>query len=141
MKMPKIQTYYHYTIMDRLEKILKSGYLKLTPNKIDLYKNEKQFVWLTKNSEWDKTVFINNPIEVLNEAGRVRITIHGDYPSHTKYKTRLVSLERLEASARRVGVNPRDWAVSTKKIPVKSFNAVEVWKDGKWVDYYFESKD
>lgn len=66
---------YHYTIADRLVKILIDGYLKLTPSIETATKNEPRLVWMTTSEEWDKTAFYGYPLEVLKSAGMIRITI------------------------------------------------------------------
>ena len=122
------KTFYHYTIADRLVKILISGYLKLCPEKP--LPNEPQLVWVTSNPEWDKTAFFGYPDEVLDNAGRIRITLKSQYAPHNNYY--IPNQYNLETTARMVGVNPYDWGVSHEVIPIADFEKVELWRDGKW---------
>lgn len=127
--------YYHYTVMDRLQKIVNDGYLKLTPDKKDLMKNEGGFVWLTIKPEWDLTAFLLTDKKTLDDAGRIRITLEGWFPSHRKYINKLPHIKGLESQALKVGIDPNNWAVSNKRISVKKFTEIHIWVNNSWVNF------
>ncbi len=129
-----VMKFYHYTIADRLVKILISGYIKVMEESSKVMEDEVRLVWLTANPNWDNTAFYNYPSEVLDNAGRVRITLKSKYPSHKVFAQNIGMLQVLELSAKHSGVNIYDWGVSDKVIPLSDFECVELWKDEKWVE-------
>ena len=129
---------YHYTIADRLVKILIDGYLKLTPAKDSMYlhEDERRTVWLTKNPKWDKTAFYGYPDAALDNAGRIHITINAEtilaVPAEAEQHY-LGDWDSLVWSAMEVGVDFNDWFVCFKEIPLSLVECVELWKDNQWV--------
>ena len=129
---------YHYTIADRLVKIMMDGFLKLTPredspNRVE---GEARTVWLTINDTWDSTAFYGTPMEVLENAGMIRITMDTNNTCSvgmaSAHSDRLGHWDDLVASAYRVGVDYRDWIISFEEIDVINFDNIELWKDGAW---------
>jgi len=125
-----MKTFYHYTIADRLVKILISRYLKLTP--ADPEPNEPQLVWLTTNPEWDRTAFYGYPDEVLDNAGRIRITLKGDFPHYREYRHLIPNIEGFELSGLQVGCDINDWHVSADVVDITQFQKIELWRNNKW---------
>lgn len=132
-----METLYHYTIADRLIKILIDGYLKLTPNQ-EKYIAEPHLVWMTTSDEWDKTAFYGYPLEVLEQAGMIRISID-------PYQVNLVNLDdvyramdcksllkALEVLAEKVKVNTSNWRVTDMVVPVSAFLNIELWRNNQW---------
>jgi len=128
---------YHYTIADRLVKILIDGYLKLTPENHPLEENERKAVWLTKSNEWDRTAFYGYPDAALDNAGRIRITVNAEtvlaVPAKAE-KHYLGNWESLIWSAMEIGVDYNDWFVTFKEIPLKLAEKVELWRNNQWVE-------
>ena len=126
--------FYHYTIADRLIKILMSGHIKVMEETSKVEENEICLAWVTSNPEWDRTAFYDYPDAVLDNAGRIRITLKSKYPSHKLFQHNIGMLQSLELSAFHVGVNVNDWGVSDKVIPIFDFERVDLWKNNKWVE-------
>lgn len=124
---------YHYTIADRLVKILIDGYINVMQSDLQI-KNEVRLCWLTVNPEWDKTAFYGYPEEVLDNAGRIRITLGGTYHPHHKFRDRIYGVVSLELSAKMAGVEPSDWRVTPETVPVNRFTKIELWKNKQWVE-------
>lgn len=131
-------TFYHYTIADRLVKILIDGYIKVMEESSKVMEDEVCLAWVTASDEWDKTAFYGYPMEALDNAGRIRITLKSSYPSHKVYAPNIGMLDRLESSAILEGVNIYDWGVSIEPIPVTDFERVELWRDNNWVEFPFK---
>lgn len=129
---------YHYTIADRLIKILISKHLKLTPG-IDttLFEDEARVVWLTTNPTWDRTAFYGQPDDAIEAAGKVRISIDSSKVriSHAvSVKQYLGFFEQLVQSAKSVGVDFLDWYVSFEKVPISAFTKIEFYLNKEWVE-------
>ena len=129
--MSKLNIAYHYTIADRLIKILDSGYLKLCPREPE--PSETQYVWLTKLPIWDNTAFYGYPTEVLDNAGRIRITVdldcinpdsvfNSDDVSETIY-----NYKGLINSAKLVGVYPINWIVINEPVKLCSIISIDMY--------------
>ncbi len=130
---------YHYTIADRLVKILIDGFLKLTPNEDgdNFVDGELRVVWFTTNDEWDDTAFYGYPKEVLDSAGRIRITVDSNTNPlgvASANSDRLGQWEALVNSASEIGVDYRDWIVSPIQVKTEDFECVELWKHDRWVE-------
>ena len=123
---------YHYTIADRLVKILISGYIKVMEETSKQSEDEPRLAWLTKSDKWDRTAFYGYPDEALDNAGRIRITLKGEYPSYRRYRHMIPQIELLEISGLQVGCNLDDWCVSNEVIPIEQFEKVELWRDNRW---------
>ena len=129
---------YHYTIADRLIKILNSGYLKLCPERPE--PKETRYVWLTINPEWDRTAFYGYPDDLLDSQGRIRITVDLDCinPDKVYLANRVFySIHNylgLIESATRVGIRASDWVVVSEEIKLSSIVNIEVWdtKTKQW---------
>lgn len=129
---------YHYTIADRLIKILNSGYLKLCPEKPE--PNESRYVWLTTNPEWDRTAFYGYPDDLLDSQGRIRITVDLECINPDKVDNVFKKLNTIHnylgliESATRVGVRAKDWIVVSEEIKLCSILNIEVWnvKEKQW---------
>lgn len=128
--------FYHYTIADRLVKILIDGYLMLTPSKETTEDGELRLVWLTSSPTWDNTAFFGYPPEVLDNAGRIRITINKIYSTPKKFYDMIPMFDSLCDSARRVGVDPEDWGVSVDEIYIHEFEKIELWRDNEWTEIH-----
>ena len=127
--------YYHYTVEDRLKTILDTKVIKPSPHrKKDLMYGEKQFTWLTTNPCWDNTALYGNSNDLLDKAGRIRITVKGSYPKPKKTNG-IPHWDNLVKLAKKVGVNPNDWAVSKKLIHAANIETIEIWENSEWVDY------
>lgn len=124
--------FYHYTIADRLVKILISGHIKVMEESSKQSEDEPCLAWLTTSNEWDRTAFYGYPDEVLDNAGRIRITLNGEYTSYRKYRHNIPNVEILEISGLQVGCNLDDWHVSPEVIPMSHFEKVELWRDNRW---------
>ncbi len=131
-----METCYHYTIADRLTKILISKHIKLMEESSKYTDYEMCFAWLTTSPEWDRTAFYGYPEEVLNHAGRIRITLKKSYPSYLDFMGAIPNLIDLEFSGRKAGVDPTNWRVSKEIIPIADFAKIELWfwKEKKWVE-------
>lgn len=127
---------YHYTIADRLIKILISGHIKLMEESSRRADYEVCFAWLTTSPKWDKTAFYDYPENALDHQGRIRITLKNMYPSYLDYWGVIPDITELEASGRKVGVDHTNWRISPEVIPVSDFEKVEMWfwKEKKWVE-------
>ena len=130
---------YHYTIADRLVKIMIDGFLKLTPREESplLHEGEMRCVWFTTSKEWDKTAFYGHRDDVLDNAGRIRITIDAmqvPLGLATANSHRLGDWDSLVWSADEVGVDYRDWMISPSEVKVEDFERVELWleKEKRW---------
>ncbi len=127
---------YHYTISDRLIKILIDGYLKLTPSEDSEYlqEGERRAVWLTSNPEWDRTAFYGYPDNVLEHQGKIRISIKSDaLMDRAVNKIHwLGDWDSLVWSAMEVKVDHRDWFVTFQEVGKANFKCVELWKDNQW---------
>ena len=123
---------YHYTISDRLVKIMVDGFLKLTPK--EPLAGEIPVVWLTKSREWEETAFYGHPKDALEQAGMIRITvsIYNVIPAEA-YRDRIPNFEHLCSTARIAGMDPEDWFVSNQKIGFDRIRGIELWRDEKWV--------
>lgn len=129
---------YHYTIADRLIKILNSGYLKLCPEKPE--PNETRYVWLTTNPEWDRTAFYGYPLDLLDSQGRIRITVDLECINPDKVagvfdvSSTIYNYLGLIETATRVGVKAKDWIVVSEEIKLASIINIEVWntKTKQW---------
>jgi len=126
--------HYHYTIADRLVRILIDGFLKLTPEPEGLLESELQFVWVTSNPNWDNTAFFGYPISILENAGMIRITLNKVYSSPKKFYDFMPSYDSLVEKAYQVSVDPEDWGVSDSIISISDFEKIELWKDNKWIE-------
>lgn len=122
---------YHYTIADRLIKILNSGYLKLCPERPE--PKETRYVWLTTKDEWDKTAFYGYPDDLLDSVGRIRITVDLDCINPDKVhvadevSNSIHNYDGLVKSAARVKVQSSDWIVVNEVITLVSIVNIEVW--------------
>ena len=122
---------YHYTIADRLIKILNSGYLKLCPERPE--PKETRYVWLTTKSEWDKTAFYGYPDDLLDSVGRIRITVDLDCINPDKVhvadevSNTIHNYDGLVKSAARIKVQSSDWIVVNEVIKLASIINIEVW--------------
>jgi len=125
---------YHYTISDRLVKILIDGEIKVMEESSKHAHDEVCLAWLTINPEWDDTAFFGYDKKVLDNAGRIRITLGGTYDKHTKHSRYMPSRVMLEESAKSVGVNPEDWRVSDRPIDISRVSCIELWRDECWVE-------
>ena len=126
---------YHYTIADRLVKIMIDGSLKLTP-KAPLV-GERKVVWMTIKDEWDMTAFYGVPLEVLDNAGRIRITIDSekiDGKLASGQADRVGRWVSLVESAWAVNVDYRDWVICYDRIPLEAVTKIELWleHDERW---------
>ena len=131
----KNEVLYHYTLSDRLAKILLSQTILMSPrDSSELKEKEIPVVWLTVNPTWDKTAFLGYPLEKLDEIGRVRLTIENiPYTKATSLKKKLPLLSELIKSANLVNVNHNDWRISRKDIPIDKVTKIEKLIDNKWV--------
>lgn len=131
----KVKTY-HYTIADRLVKILIAGHIKVMEKESQIDPFEIRLCWLTINPEWDKTAFYCYPNDVLDNAGRIRITLDGRFDTVDKFRKYIHPIKTLEESAKSVGVDPNDWRISDKIVPISRFSKIEFWleHDKKWVE-------
>ena len=125
---------YHYTIADRLVKIMIDGHINIMKESSKVSKDEVCVAWLTVNPEWDKTAFYKYSDETLDNAGRIRITLNGTWIHYRYYRDLMPMVDMLELLAIAEGVNPEDWRVSTNKIEVEFFEKIELWKDGTWIE-------
>lgn len=129
---------YHYTIADRLIKILNSGYLKLCPERPE--PKEIRYVWLTTKTEWDRTAFFGYPDDILDSVGRIRITVDLDCINPDKVhvadevSNTIYNYDGLIKSAARVKVSSEDWIVVDEVIKLISIVNIEVWdtKTKQW---------
>lgn len=129
---------YHYTIADRLIKILNSGYLKLCPERPE--PKETRYVWLTAKDEWDKTAFYGYPDDLLDSVGRIRITVDLDCINPDKVhvadevSNSIYNYDALVKSAARIKVQSSDWIVVSEEIKLCSILNIEVWnvKEEQW---------
>ena len=128
---------YHYTIADRLVKILIDGHIKVMQESSKLSEDEPCLAWLTIRPEWDKTAFFGYPDDVLDNAGRVRITLPADYPSYMLFAQNIPQIDELRETAIHVGVTPSDWRVSLTPITIDKFIKIELWRGGEWVNVPF----
>lgn len=133
-------TYYHYTIASRLVQILIDGFIKIMPESSKMDENEICPAWVTSNPKWDKTAFMGYSSEVLDNQGRIRITLKDkkyDHPSLYKKNIWMYD-EHLVPSAFYVGVDSKDWGISLEPIMLSEFKKIELWKDEKWVEIPIE---
>jgi hypothetical protein len=132
---------YHYTIADRLIKIILDGYLKLSPK--EPMEGEPSLVWFTKKDEWDNTAFFGYSKEVLMNAGMVRITVDKDEVEAVESYLKFLEPKQykqfgyLVISALSVNVNYKDWYVTDKIVERKYFKKIEFWINDNWVEIKF----
>ena len=129
--------FYHYTIADRLVKILIDGYIKIMPESSKTSEDELCLAWVTSSPEWEKTAFYGYPQDVLEQAGKIRITLTKKYPSHKIYSNNIDNVKMLELSAIAEGTNINDWGVSLKPIPITHFEKIELWRNKQWEEVPF----
>ena len=121
---------YHYTIADRLVKILISRYIKVMEESSKLTEDEICLAWFTKSPKWDNTAFYGYPDQVLDNQGRIRISVKREDHHFHHYKhfaPNMPELDTLERTAIEAGVNPENWVVSQGIVPVSSFHKIEMW--------------
>lgn len=126
---------YHYTIKDRLLKILATGEIQRSPrDKKDLVGKERQVVWLTINSNWENTCFIKTPKEVIDQIGRVRITLNDKVKTIKayEYKKYLHNWKNLVQTAIFVGSKAGDWRVCIKNISIDDIEEIHFFENNTW---------
>lgn len=126
---------YHYTVKDRLLKILASGEIQRSPrDKKDLLGKERQVVWLTINSSWDNTCFMGSSKEAIDQAGRVRITLNDKVKTIKahEYKKYLVNWKELVQTAMSVGTKAGDWRICIKNISIDDIEEIHFFNNNTW---------
>ncbi len=125
---------YHYTIADRLVKILISGHIKVMEESSKREDYEVRLAWLTIDPKWDNTAFYRHPDDALDNAGRIRITLKSKYPSYLDFWGGIPDILALEESGASVNVDHTNWRVSPKVVPISDFEKVELWlhKEKRW---------
>jgi hypothetical protein len=144
---------YHYTTELHLEKILDSGYLKVSDFEIK-NKVKRPALWLSKNPTWEKTATKNvydpnlgttRPLTFEEQSikfGCVRLTVPFCSTFCTWAKYRHVSKEPTQIcdSLERIGIQqgskPSDWYASFSNIPISKIESIEIWDGNEWVDYF-----
>jgi hypothetical protein len=137
---------YHYTIRDRVRKILASGALRPAAAGIDV--GERPAVWLTTAEVFAPTAhkLIRTPEglrtatwEEMLKNNPMRIKVAVDVPVLTWNQWLPSSGVKAEAAKRleRIAVELEDdillWRVTFQPIPISKFAAIEAWNDGRGV--------
>jgi hypothetical protein len=146
---------YHYTTFECLEKIIESGFLKVSPwekkNKI-----KRPALWLTKNPHWENTAtkgYFNGSTREIKTLtfeeqssllGCIKITLpfcnsYCNWGLFKRVSKQSVQLNNgLEIAAKRQGSNPEEWYVSFKDIPTSKIIGIDYWDGNKWEDILVE---
>ena len=125
------KTLYHYTVLDRLDSILKTG-IEMSPREgTKLYHNERRVVWLTTSEEWEPTCFFGQD---LSNHIKVRLTIKNVFPKHhMAYRTLPTKLyKQLLRVAIAAGSDVKKWYVYNHNITLHQIDTVEIYIDGMW---------
>jgi hypothetical protein len=149
---------YHYTTFGYLEKIVESGFLKVSQwekkNNI-----KRRALWLTKNPNWDNTAtkgYYDKNIgksrslsfeDQSNMFGCIRITIpySRNYCNWETFKR--VSKEPLEICNQleiigiKKGINPDDWHISFHDVSTTEIITVHYWNGNEWEDIVNEENE
>jgi hypothetical protein len=139
---------YHYTSGQHLDKIIKSGFLKVSEWEIK-NKIKPAALWLSKNTIWENTatkaVLSCGEIRQLTLLeqhemfGLIRFVLkfHKDrFCSWAKYKhlsnTPINVYRQMEIEGVRQGSNPIDWYASFMNIPLSKCISIEKWDGISW---------
>ncbi len=142
---------YHYTTFGHLEKIIESGFLKVSPwekeNKI-----KRPALWLSTNADWENSAtkgFKDNTTgecrsltfeEQSNIFGCIRIMLPFSNTFCNWKKFKCISEEsielcnQLEIIGKEQGSNPEDWYVSFEDVPTSKILGIDYWDRNKWED-------
>lgn len=147
---------WHYTTTAHIKEIFDSGALKPTAIRID--EGERPALWLSTNSDWERTVTkrLRLPTgdatpalqrDELAKAGvtPVRIKVNSKsikVHSWVQFKKisgiRLRTVKRLETTAKENGANPVEWYATFDSIPLEKWVSLDFWIDGNWVSHNLE---
>ncbi len=149
---------YHYTTFGNLEKIIKSGFLMVSPlekkNKI-----KRPALWLTQNPNWDNTATKGFYDKNTGKArsltfeeqdsmfGCVRITIryrdkYCNWETFKQVSKESIELRnQLEIIGIEQGSNPNDWYVSFEDVANTDFFAIDFWNGSKWENVFNEETE
>lgn len=147
---------WHYTTNAHIREIFDSGALKPTAIRID--EGERPALWLSTNSDWERTVTKRLRLSTgdatpalqrdeLANAGIIPVRIKVDATSvkvldWIKFKKvsgiRLRTAKRLETTAKENGANPSEWYATFESIPLDNWISLDFWVNGKWVSHNLE---
>lgn len=126
----KKRTLFHYTSIEKLNKILECKEIKITTKFIE--SNLKPAVWLSNNPN-----YAEHPS--LEGMARIEIQRPPDMIPWEKFKysngISKEQAERMEQVGISQGVNPSDWYARYTPIYSKLWVVVEVYKNGHWILY------
>jgi hypothetical protein len=128
---------YHYTVSDRIASIKKHG-IKLSEAGVSA--SEKHAVWISTNPIYENTACKagTKSLEGMIKFGftPVRYVVDRemfDWEYHKAHSGIKSAIARgLEESARQCNANPSEWFAVYE--PVKEWLAIEVYRDGQWVE-------
>lgn len=136
---------WHYTHGFSMPGLMESGMILLTGHNYDMPEAERA-VWFSKNQSWENTVKKHHSIcghlmtfvELVEELGAYRIGIApADAPIAFQQLAQLrpeIDWRALARLGREWGANPREWFVSFEPVPREKWQAVQVYRQGGWVD-------
>lgn len=140
---------WHYTVVERLQKILQDG--ELRPSAQGLPAKEQPALWFSSNPQWDPTVNrlwqdIDGRVMRLNKdqthvlgGGLARIGVTPDAAPLDWKAFKQVSgistarAKRIYEEAIHIGARPGEWFASLEPVGRDKWLAVEVWDGEKWV--------
>ena len=143
---------WHYTVMERLQRILRDG--ELRPATSGKPSRVKSAVWFSSHSAWEasanrwwhddlgeRNVRLNKDQPHVLGGGLVRIGVTPDVAPHDwKAYRRLsgISADRAKAiydEAVSAGARPGEWFATFDAVPRTKWLAVEILENENWVPY------
>jgi hypothetical protein len=141
-------TKWHYTILLWLDEIRKDGLIKPASDYITL--GERPIVWFSTNPDWELTANKNlvesDKVIFLDRAGTEKhygLARIGVAPETAPYDWRSLKelsgmpgkhAEGLYREAIKRGSRPGQWWGTFDPVPREKWIAVQVYRDGQWVD-------
>jgi hypothetical protein len=141
--------YYHYTTENRIQDILESG--KITQATLRLNKKEKPCTWISSNQIWEKTAtkMAKNDEGLLIQLtfeqqlacfGCARIEVKPNNLYNWPKLKHIVRIDKvnakfLEDEGIKRGANPSEWHGSLFPIEMDQWIRIEIFEDGKWIEY------
>ena len=140
---------WHYTIGDRALDILEGGVIKRATAGVP--EGEKPIVWFSTNQVWEQTAckFTHTPTgpvrlnkEQTAELGN-GLYRFGVLDKTAPYKWRELrqkagmtsaTVKHLESWGKAQGANIGQWRGTFEDVPIEKCVAIEVLKDGRWLD-------
>lgn len=148
------QMLWHYTVVERLQRILHSG--EIVPPTVGSPRRAKPVVWFSSNPVWEpsanrlwrddidgRTVRLSKDQTYVLGGGLARIGVASDAAPHDWKAYRHLSgisaddAKTIYDEAVSAGARPGEWFATFDSVPRAKWLAVEIWDNEQWTAQKF----